>query len=147
MAKHQCCPPWHAQNVVMSSFSPDAIRAPLLDHRRNEMVLLNLVVNGVTLMFAVVSAVTGAFGMNLNAWMPQGTKSSAVCEVLASAPHFSAGTVFPYDTVIPRPNVVCLGSRRIVLCCRECNPRGRYDCQCCSACMLCTAASAPLPSV
>ena len=42
------------------------------------MVLLNLVVNGVTLMFAVVSAVTGAFGMNLNAWMPQGTKSSAV---------------------------------------------------------------------
>ena len=42
------------------------------------MVLLNLVVNGVTLMFAVVSAVTGAFGMNLNAWMPQETKSSAV---------------------------------------------------------------------
>ena len=42
------------------------------------MVLLNLVVNGVTLMFAVVSAVTGAFGMNLNAWMPQETKQSAV---------------------------------------------------------------------
>ena len=56
------------------------------------MVLLNLVVNGVTLMFAVVSAVTGAFGMNLNAWMPQGTKQSAVrraympyvCHVIAA---------------------------------------------------------------
>ena len=46
--------------------------------RRNELALLNLIVNGITLMFAVVAAVTGAFGMNLNAWMPQGTRQSAV---------------------------------------------------------------------
>lgn len=37
-----------------------------LDHRRNELVALNLVVNCIMLMFALVSAVTGAFGMNLN---------------------------------------------------------------------------------
>ena len=36
-----------------------------LDHRRNELVALNLVVNCIMLMFALVSAVTGAFGMNL----------------------------------------------------------------------------------
>ena len=62
------------------------ISTRLFRHRRNEMVLLNLVVNGVTLMFAVVSAVTGAFGMNLDAWMPQGTKSSAVRVPSSSSP-------------------------------------------------------------
>ncbi len=40
-----------------------------LDRRRNELVALNLVVNCIMLMFALVSAVTGAFGMNLAGWM------------------------------------------------------------------------------
>jgi hypothetical protein len=89
LTTHRCYPLLHAQHVVVTR-SPRQ-HVCVSDHRRNEMVLLNLVVNGVTLMFAVVSAVTGAFGMNLNAWMPQGTKSSAVrilsssaCDVVSS---------------------------------------------------------------
>ncbi len=62
------------------------------------MVLLNLVVNGVTLMFAVVSAVTGAFGMNLNAWMPQETKQSAVRHAhMAHACRVNSAPMQPYS--------------------------------------------------
>ena len=46
--------------------------------RRNEIVSLNLVVNCMMLMFATVSAVTGAFGMNFNSWMPQDHNQSLV---------------------------------------------------------------------
>ena len=46
--------------------------------RRNEIVSLNLVVNCLMLMFATVSAVTGAFGMNFNTWMPQDHNASLV---------------------------------------------------------------------
>ena len=40
---------------------------------------LNLVVNCMMLTFATVSAVTGAFGMNFNPWMPQDHSQSLVC--------------------------------------------------------------------
>ncbi len=76
--------------AVGSYYAAPTNVVPLPCHRRNEMVLLNLVVNGVTLMFAVVSAVTGAFGMNLNAWMPQETKQSAVRHNTCSVPANSA---------------------------------------------------------
>jgi hypothetical protein len=42
-------------------------------------VSLNLVVNCMMLMFATVSAVTRAFGMNFNSWMPQDHSQSVVC--------------------------------------------------------------------
>ena len=46
--------------------------------RRNEIVSLNLVVNCAMLCFATVSGVTGTFGMNFSAWMPQDHVKSLV---------------------------------------------------------------------
>jgi len=59
-----------------------------LDHRRNELVALNLVVNCIMLMFALVSAVTGAFGMNFNAWM---SVQSVATSRVRPLPHYFDG--------------------------------------------------------
>lgn len=64
-----------------------------LDHRRNELVALNLVVNCVMVVFAVVSAVTGAFGMNFNAWMPTSESESKTAFLLAVLFSLGVGVV------------------------------------------------------
>ena len=56
--------------------SPDL--ADWVLRRRNEIVSLNLVVNCAMLCFATVSGVTGTFGMNFSAWMPQDHSKSLV---------------------------------------------------------------------
>lgn len=67
--------------------------------------MLNLLVNGVMLMFAVVAAVTGAFGMNLSAWMPEGTQQSAVrCP---KQRHFHSGTLLDWRVSTRRSLIVC----------------------------------------
>lgn len=71
-----------------------------LDHRRNELVALNLVVNCIMLMFALVSAVTGAFGMNFNTWMAimdvETSRRSFMAAILTS----SAGSFILFITIL-----------------------------------------------
>lgn len=66
-----------------------------LDHRRNELVALNLVVNCIMLMFALVSAVTSAFGMNFNTvrllWWHGCNANYCLTAVCHSMPEFGFG--------------------------------------------------------
>jgi len=59
-------------------YTEHAYHASRVLRRRNEIVSLNLVVNCAMLCFATVSGVTGTFGMNFSAWMPQDHSKSLV---------------------------------------------------------------------